>query len=155
MLKELKISKIQPPSGGKNKCFIAPQMKNVIHPSKGCKMILGKNITPAMVETHSISDPHEEVKSTKRRIKVRTPASWPRASWYKDSKISADITSEHNKCKDDEHQEPQPNEGHRGVINFYIGDYHPTKASRDERKTPDGKRCKEGRRRRLEKSGSP
>ena len=112
-------------------CFIAPQMKNVIQPSEGGKMILGKSFTPAMVETHSISDAHEEAKGTKIIIKVRTPASWPPASWYKDRKSRDDHPEEHKKCKDDEHQEPQLDEGQRGVINFYIGDHYQTKACTD------------------------
>ena len=75
-----------------------------------------------MVETHRISDAHEKVKSTNIIIKVRTPVSWPPASWYKDRKSHDDQPDDPNKCKEDERREPQPNEGQRGIINFYVGD---------------------------------
>ena len=47
------------------------------------------------------------------------------------------------------HTRPQGDEGHTGVINFYIGDYRPSKASTDEREARDGQRSEERRQRRL------
>ena len=80
---------------------------------------------------------------------MRAPVSWPPAFWYQDRKSHDDQPDDQKKCKEDDRQQPQPNEDQTGVINFYIGDHYPTKACADERITADGKRCEEVRRRRL------
>ena len=86
-------------------------------------MILCKNLASSMTESHNTREDAEGANYTKIRIKVRTPASWPPSSWYQDKKGNDDQCDESQKSEEDVHPEPQGDEGHRGVINFYIEDY--------------------------------
>ena len=112
-------------------------------------MIWGKNLASSMTESHNTKEDSEGASYTKIIIKVRTPASWPPSSWYQDKKGHDDQCDESQKSKEDLHAEPQGDECHRRVINFYIGDYRPSKASTDEREAREGQRSEERRQRRL------
>ena len=120
-------------------------MKNVAPLSIEYKISFGKNLASSRTEFHNTREDVEGAKRTKRRLKVRMPKTWPPPSWYQSKNGHDAQGDESQKSKDDERQESQGNKGHRGAINFYIGDYRQTKASTDGRETPYGKRTEERR----------
>ena len=104
MLKEWKIAKQALPKDKKENCFIAPRMKNVAPYSLEGKTNSGKNLASSRVVPHDIRGDEEAANRTmSRKLKVRTPKTWPPFAWYQcdnsfnsqraESQMSEDIGS--------------------------------------------------------------
>ena len=66
IFKELKIPRQAPPSGKRENCFIAPQMKNVATLPLEGKINFGKDLAPSRAKPHSINEDEEATKPAQK-----------------------------------------------------------------------------------------
>ena len=103
-------------------------MKNVATLPLEGKLNFGKHLAPSRAKPHSTKEDEEATKPAKRRLKVRCPKTWLPSSWYQDDNGHNNHWAESQKSEEAFSVETQRDEDHKGVINFYIGDYRPTNA---------------------------
>ena len=66
MFREWKIARQAPPSGKRENCFIAPQMKNVATLSLECKINFENNLAPSRTKIHNTKEDKEATNTAKK-----------------------------------------------------------------------------------------
>ena len=123
-------------------------MKNVATFSLECKINFGKNLAPSRTKIHNTKE-DEATNPVKRKLKVRSPNTWPPSSWYQDEDGRSTQEVESQKSEVAVSRETPGDKDHEGVINFYIGDHQPTNAGMEGGEPPGEKRIKQRRQRKL------